>query len=159
MTLRVYTARVSYDGPDRLDVTRQGADAHRKRHGIPSPGEPFAPSWRILKPALAARRLASRMLEHRPDGDLAEAREAAAKLALESWERYVREYTAEMRASYQRRRRAWDALLARETVTLVCYCTDPARCHRSLLAGMLGSCGAEVLGEHAQRDHGAAGSR
>jgi len=56
-------------------------------------------------------------------------------------------YTAEMRASYRERRLTWDALLAHAEVTLVCYCNDPAHCHRTLLAGILGKLGADVRGE------------
>ena len=42
---------------------------------------------------------------------------------------------------------AWTALLACERVVLCCYCTDPERCHRSLLARILGKLGAHVEGE------------
>lgn len=119
MTLLVHTARISYRGADRLDVTRKSAG---------SDGLPFAPSWRILRPALAARDL----------GQLAEA-----------WPRYVEAYTAEMRASYREHRSAWDALLSRDEVTLVCYCTDPAHCHRTVLAELLGKLGATYAGERA----------
>lgn len=108
MTLAVYTARISYAGADRLDVTRKSAGPD---------GLPFAPSLRILSPMLTA------------------------------WPTYVRAYTAEMRTSYRERRAAWDALLAREEVTLVCYCADPAYCHRTLLAEILGKLGAHVDGE------------
>jgi hypothetical protein len=118
-TLRVYTARVTYAGPDRLDVTKSaGPD-----------GLPFAPSGRILWPLIAARKLHG-----------AAAVEAA-------WPSYVEKYTAEMRASYREQRLAWDALLARAEVTLVCYCTDPAHCHRKLLAEILGKLGATYEGE------------
>ena len=44
-------------------------------------------------------------------------------------------------------RAAWDALLARPAVVLVCYCTDPARCHRRVLAELLAKLGAVDLGE------------
>ena len=49
MTLRVHTARVSYGGADRLDITRKSA---------PPEGIAFAPSWAILRPALDALTLA-----------------------------------------------------------------------------------------------------
>jgi hypothetical protein len=39
MTLRIHTARIAYRGPDRLDITRAGADAARRK-GEPFPGEP-----------------------------------------------------------------------------------------------------------------------
>lgn len=116
----VYTARVTYAGADRLDVTRKSANRD---------GRAFAPSWDILKPALYLRR------EH-------------GVAAFEAhWPRYVLDYTREMRQSYREQRAAWDALLARESVTLLCYCTDPAHCHRTVLAEILGKLGATVKGE------------
>ena len=102
MTLRVRTARVSYGGPDRLDVTRKSGEA----------GLFLAPSWAILRPVLDKRR------EGEPF----------------DWPGYVVAYKAEMRASYRRERAAWDALLARERVTMVCFCTDLVeQCHRHVL--------------------------
>lgn len=118
--LRVWTARISYRGPDRLDITRKSA-------GLA--GIPFAPSWAILRPALDARRT----------GD--------PKAEAEAWARYVPAYTAEMRVSYRAHSEAWSELLARREVTLCCYCVDPERCHRRLLAGMLAKCGAADMGE------------
>lgn len=43
MSVRVYTARVTYRGPDRLDITRKSGDPT------------FAPSWAILRPMLKLR--------------------------------------------------------------------------------------------------------
>lgn len=117
MTLAVYTARVSYSGADRLDITRKSAGPD---------GLPFAPSWRILGPMLRARREGTELAQ---------------------WPTYIADYTDEMRASYRGQRAAWEAVLARSEVTLLCYCTDPAHCHRTLLAGILGKLGAEVRGE------------
>lgn len=114
----VYTARISYAGADRLDVTRKSAGPE---------GLPFAPSWRILRPVIEARRNGSSWVW--------------------LWPRYVDDYTAEMRTSYRDQRPAWDALLGRAEVTLLCYCTDAEHCHRTLLAGMLGRLGAEMRGE------------
>lgn len=149
----VYTARVSYRGEDRLDVTRKSG-----REGIA-----FAPSWRLLGPALRARRaLEDKQLEDRElgesiehgDGGEAGLQTIAFKLdALgrewdAAWLVYVAGYTAEMRESYRRDRAAWNALLAREVVTLCCYCTDTARCHRTLLArDILPKLGATYGGE------------
>lgn len=131
-TLRVWTARVSYGGADRLDITRSGADAARKA-GRVSAGEPWAPSWGILRPALDA------LLS----GDETRAAEA--------WARYVPAFTAEMRASWTAKREAWERLLiAGGDVTLCCTCTrkGPAlRCHRRLAAAMLVKCGAVDCGE------------
>jgi uncharacterized protein YeaO (DUF488 family) len=68
-----------------------------------------------------------------------------------TWALYVEAYRSEMRESYRTQRAAWDALLARESVTLVCYCTDAERCHRTLLAGILAKLGATVAGERGSR--------
>jgi hypothetical protein len=119
VTLLVHTARVNYRGADRLDVTRKSAGAD---------GLPFAPSGRILWPMITLRR-----------------RDPSAVGA--AWPGYVDEYTAEMRHSYREHRPAWTALLARPEVTLVCYCTDPAHCHRTVLAEILGKLGATSAGE------------
>ncbi len=119
MSAIIHTARVSYRGDDRLDVTRKSG-----REGLA-----LAPSWELLRPVLVARTRS--------------AREYA-----EAWERYVVGFTVEMRTSYRANRAAWDALLAREVVTLCCYCTDPERCHRTLLArDILSKLGATYGGE------------
>lgn len=118
MTLRVRTARVSYRGADRLDVTRKSAGPD---------GLPFAPSWGILSPALTKL--------------------ATGTLTDEDWRVYSEQYTAQMRTSYRDQRAAWDALLAREHVVLVCYCADAERCHRRVLAGILAKLGAVDEGE------------
>ncbi len=68
---------------------------------------------------------------------------------LTTWPQYVLDYTAEMRISYRNRRAAWDALLARDEVTLCCYCPDAVHCHRTLLADILRQLGATVHGERA----------
>ena len=46
MTLRVHTARVSYGGADRLDITRKSAKGY---------GLAFAPSWSLLRRLLNVR--------------------------------------------------------------------------------------------------------
>ena len=128
MSLDVWSARVSSRDPDRLDITRKS--------GGPA-GVIFAPSWRILRPALDRIRIASQM-----DGPGREAMEA------DTWARYVPAYLAEMRASYKADRAAWDALLARPRVVLACYCTDPRRCHRTVLGrDILPRLGATWCGE------------
>lgn len=119
---RVHTARIAYAGPDRLDITRKSAGPD---------GIPFAPSWAILGPVLTMRKL------------------YGASGVNQVWPRYVEDYTAEMRQSYRDHRAAWDALIARDEVTLVCYCADSARCHRTLLAGILAKLGAKLCGERA----------
>lgn len=117
MPLIVHTAGVSYSGPDRLDITRRSAGPD---------GLPFAPSCQILGPAL----------HQWSAGELKAA-----------WPGYAASYTAEMCTSYREHRQAWDALLACPEVTLCCYCTDPAHCHRTVLAEILRKLGAEVRGE------------
>jgi len=119
--LRVRTARVTYSRPDRLDITRKSAGPD---------GLPFAPSWSILRPALALLR--------------------SGRMDASGWAAYVDRYTDEMRASYRDNHAAWSALLARPAVVLVCYCSiTPARpwCHRRVLAGLLAKCGARDDGE------------
>lgn len=135
MSLRVSTARLQAPVPrDGLDVTRKSGGAA---------GLPFAPSWLILSPALAARERADAARASHCD-DEADAIEAAA------WDVYAPKYLLEMRRSYATNRPAWDALLARESVTLLCYCTSSTRCHRFLLAGILAKLGATVVGEVAR---------
>lgn len=119
MTLQVHSARVTYSGPDRLDVTRKSG----------SEGLFLAPSWRILGPALQARATDSVSLE-------------------QHWRPYHDAYVQEMRESWAANRAAWDALLAHERVVLVCYCTDAERCHRSILrAEILPRLGVRDCGE------------
>jgi uncharacterized protein YeaO (DUF488 family) len=103
MTLQVRTSRLTYRLPDRLDVTRKSGKE----------GLFLAPSWAILMPVILARKSGT------PEEEV--------------WCVYERCYLHEMRHSYKTERAKWDALLARESVTLVCYCTDETKCHRHLL--------------------------
>lgn len=64
-----------------------------------------------------------------------------------SWDEYRERYYDEMRKSYRAHRDKWLQLLARPCAVLVCFCPDPAECHRSLLADILGKLGARVAGE------------
>lgn len=128
MTLRVHTARVSYSGSDRLDITRASATGH---------GLAFAPSWAAVQ----------RVLNVRAEARYAAPGDAAAML-LRAWQEYVPVFTAEMRESYRTQRDAWVWLLAREEVTLVCFCTDVSQCHRTLLGEqILPRLGAVFCGE------------
>lgn len=129
--LVVHTARVGTEDPDRLDVTRKSADAI---------GVVFAPSWKILKPALEAR---TEAVCFERDCQSFEAKQIMAR----AWELYVPLYKEEMRHSYRRNRAQWNALLARERVVLLCYCVDAKECHRTLLAEILSKLGADVRGE------------
>lgn len=127
------TARIGYRGADGLNVTRNSAGPE---------GRVFAPSWAILKPALEARVQAKSLTTGRDVS--AEDRARARAILWAAWDAYVPRYQAEMRESYRVHRAAWDALLRRDRVTLLCWCVDAAMCHRTLLAGFLGQCGAEV---------------
>jgi hypothetical protein len=148
MPLQVFSSRLSYDGPDRLDVTRKTAD----RHGLP-----FAPSWTILNPALKS-------LEQARDLDKRAKLHVELKLGLTvqfvrylldslriedaAWERYRPAFVAEMRRSYRDERVAWDALLARERVVLCCFCPYAHHCHRGVLRSeILPKLGAVDAGE------------
>ena len=119
--LRVYTSRITSRDPDRLDITAKSG----KLHGLA-----FAPSWRILEPALTARRAAKEIRAQGRHG-------LAAKTDEQAWDVYVPAFIEEMRLSYRVRREAWDWLLAKERVVLVCYCVEPERCHRRLLASQI----------------------
>ena len=118
----VWTSRITYAGPYRLDVTAKSGT------GL---GALVAPSWMILRP----------ILERRKRGDHAGV-EAA-------WPGYVELYRHQLRRSYRAHRAAWAELLAQPRV-LVCYCTDPARCHRRVLAEILARLGAADRGELAE---------
>lgn len=54
-----------------------------------------------------------------------------------SWEQYKDKYTQMMRKSYKENNNRWLEVLNKDELTLLCYCTDFNRCHRSLLAKML----------------------
>lgn len=141
----VYTARISTRDPDAFDITAKSGG---------SAGAPFAPSWAILRPALDARIRAKKLLD---EGIRLEAlpetmMRDAERIEDEAWAAYVPAYRLEMLASWRKHRAAWEALLARRRVVLVCYCTVPERCHRRLLAGYLGRLGAEDRGELVEVD-------
>ena len=142
MTLRVFTARLSYVGPDRLDITRAGADAYRKRTGLTWEGAAFAPSWPILSVALKARSDAEFLAQSSPS--LAD---EGRRVWDEAWSKYTADFISAMKASYRSNRETWRSLLARDEVTLCCYCTDASRCHRRIVAELLAKCGAVDCGE------------
>lgn len=132
MTLQVFTSRPCGD-PDALDITRGTADRMRNA-GKPSPGEFLAPSAALVFPVL--RLMKAAQTDVRRDA---------------IWASYVQSFRLEMLASYEGRRAEWEALLARPRTILTCFCTDPNRCHRTLVAGYLARLGAvncgEILGE------------
>lgn len=107
MTCAIHTARMSYSGVDRIDITRKGN--HPK-------WRVFAPSWELLKPVVDLRR----------SGASVEALQAA-------WDRYVPEYMQQMRKAYHYEPARFKDLLSRVRITLVCFCRDHEQCHRTLL--------------------------
>jgi hypothetical protein len=128
--LTIHTARISYSGEDRLDVTAKSA---------PAEGKPFAPTWPLVKWGLSMREQAKRKLA---------TREPNARSFNEWWWKIYRmRYEGQMEGSGARFKVTWDALLKRERVVLVCYCTEPERCHRSVLAELLAAKGAYYAGE------------
>lgn len=146
--LVAYTARIgAYRGADALDVTAKSGAGD---------GLAFAPAWPILSPVLAARRRVKALAAELAAAEHPEEAHAAA-LALEAaeadaealWEPYVEAFTAQMRESHGRPRSLpWRRLLALDRVVLLCYCTDPQRCHRTILArDILPRCGAIYGGE------------
>lgn len=116
MTLHVLTARISYAGPGRLDITRKSGDEWALA---------FAPTWKILGPAIAGRRRAEGL--RRSDPVL------AADIEANAWRSYVPAFLDQMRRSYATRRPDWERLLAMPRVVLCCYCVGEM-CHRTLLA-------------------------
>jgi len=147
--LLVYTSRLSggWRGhPDALDITRAGA--RWGRSGV-SVAPALAPSWALLKPALELRDLCWSAVSA-PAASV-ERRAACADEAA-AWAKYRADYVAEMRRSYRRNWTAWQALLMRPRVVLLCYCgASPLdgvlRCHRLIAAHLLERCGAKYQGE------------
>lgn len=118
MSLIVHAARI---GPtryaDEFNVTRATGEGD---------GLAFAPSYDLLNPALEHRDLLRRCLvDNQP---------VMVSLDHAAWRLYRQGFLYEMRESYRVQRTARERLLARESVTLLCYCVDPERCHRTLLA-------------------------
>jgi uncharacterized protein YeaO (DUF488 family) len=129
MGLIVHTARMGFKGADWLDVTRKGAKERPEPGGHRGMGAAFAPSARLLNEFLAKR-------QSRPEGETDR-----------EWLDYVDRYTQEMRASYVSNRETWNRLLALDHVVLLCFCTEAARCHRTVLASILRKAGATYAGE------------
>ena len=131
MTLHVFTARMGYRADaDWLDVSLQGNMRRAEKGeegGHRRIGLFFAPSPDLLYPYLSKRKFG--------------------RLTDRDWDDYRDGYTAEMRRSYVRFSRAWDVLLSWERVVLLCMCTDPKECHRTVLAEILEKLGATRGGE------------
>ena len=157
MPLHVFTAAYSYRGEDRLDISRQGCD--REPAGATSTCPILAPGPSLIWPAKSTADLVARLSRRgRSLEPHSEARAVtlmmADTLARHANQAYARLYTEQMRDSYRRSRGEWDALLARDTVTLVCFC--PRReadadqvltCHRHYAVSILAKLVAEDMGE------------
>lgn len=142
--LLVYTGRLGkYVGQDALDITRSTAHNVGEVMGRDVPGAIFAPSWRIVNKMHREVEAADREKAY---GRL----QACDHMNQASWLSYAKAYVEEMRQSYRLYRAKWEAVLARDEVTLLCMCASPAMCHRSLAANILGKCGARVMGEREQ---------
>jgi uncharacterized protein YeaO (DUF488 family) len=50
-----------------------------------------------------------------------------------NWEEYTTQYISQMRKSYENNRRRWLEVLSMPRLVLVCYCTNPKLCHRTIL--------------------------
>jgi uncharacterized protein YeaO (DUF488 family) len=73
------------------------------------------------------------------------ASQAGGKAADRRWAAFVRKYRAEMRAPASRQALDLLAALSRTTnFSVGCYCENEARCHRSLLRGLLAERGATI---------------
>lgn len=138
MILQAFTARMGSRDPDWLDITLAG-NAKRvtpaEPRGHRGMGAVFAPTLGLLRGYLSAKDRGT--------------------FTAEQWERYRLQYTAEMRESHSFERPAWDQLLALPRVVLLCFCTDPERCHRTVLAReILPKLGAAYCGEIVKETHG-----
>lgn len=109
------------DGREADDGFRLLISRYRPR-GVPSANEPWDEWWSALGPS---RELLAAY--HGKD---------AAPLP---WDQYVPRYYEEMSAQSFRIRALASRVASGETVTLLCSsaCTDPERCHRTLLAALV----------------------
>lgn len=74
------------------------------------------------------------------------ASQAGGKAADRKWAAFVRKYLAEMRAPASRQALDLLAALSRNAnFSVGCYCENEARCHRSLLRGLLAERGATIV--------------
>lgn len=65
---------------------------------------------------------------------------------MKDWRRFAMRYHAEMKQTEPSRLLDLLAAMSKQTnFSVGCYCADPARCHRTLLAHLLASRGADVL--------------
>jgi uncharacterized protein YeaO (DUF488 family) len=69
-----------------------------------------------------------------------------------SQEEYTEKYGKMMESSYAKYTHAWEELLDREAVVLVCYCRPGNFCHRILLANKLAALGGVYKGEIGRKE-------
>ena len=130
--------------------------------GVPSLGEPWAPSSGLLSSGLKERdrikgltddayALTASRLGREPTTEEDEKRLAmfaeAEGLTERHWARYSEAFRLEMRESFKYAAIAWGWLLTLPRVVLACQCRDHQRCHRSLCASFLVKLGAIEGGE------------
>lgn len=154
MPLRLYTSRITYKGADGIDITAKSA--------LPQ-DRCFAPSWKILRPLLELRKATEGQ-----GGNVSSSPStgpSAADIAYaEAYSGYIAAYTDEIRAAYRANRPRFEAVLASDSATFTCYCSDgyvnkkrhlylypgyklAIRCHRIVLALIFVKLGAIYLGE------------
>lgn len=147
MTLTVCSSRIGNSDPDCLNITRKGNHPQ---------GVIFAPSETILRPALHARDEANKLRRDADDLTIAPTGGERLLLLLQAthiessmWEWYEPAYTEEMRVSYKANRHAWQAILAKPRVILLCYCAKAVlpHCHRVVLRSIFVKLGAVDGGE------------
>ena len=119
MSLQLYTAKMGWRGPGALPVTRYIVND--------ALGVRFAPSKSLLDKYLCIRK--------------------AGLETDETWAEYELAYTKEMRALYKLDQGPFCTLLAYPEATLLCFCENPERCHRTVLARLLVKLGATYHGE------------
>jgi len=122
--LDIWTARISYGGEGRLDVTRKG-------------NSPFAPSWTLLNETKARVK-----------------REGVTEAGWTWYrKRYVVEMRRSWRhhrAAWDELLSRLGPEGAPGRVVLCCYCTDYLRCHRSVLAELLVAAGGDGVLYHGE---------
>jgi hypothetical protein len=136
----------------------QAAKALRE-DGAPSLGAVFAPTHKLLRPALEARERASQLAA---GGNVVD----AVALETSSWTRYASGdgtgtgFMAQMSASRRRYAAIWGLVASQPSVSLACFCSKPAwwpadtpwdhHCHRYLVAKSLEGMGGVGMGEVGQ---------
>lgn len=124
MSLVVRVGHIGLKPRDGLDITRSARSC-------------FGPSEKLLWPEIRLRKEESSM-----------PRLARLKRQSERWKAYEAAYFEEMRELYRSNREPWNELLARPSVTLLCFCQESMLCHRTSLAKILDKLGAKVIPPH-----------